>query len=287
MKKYILMLAAAATLLSACQNEPIDTPEVDDNTIRIEADIDTRATMTEFEEGDVISLYAVEYNNTEVSPLQLVGNYINNEALTLNGGLWTGERTLYWGNNALDFYAFYPYQEITSTTEHLFEIQPDQTGDGYEQSDLMWAKVEGATKDGGSVILPFQHLMSRIVVDIVKGEDYEGDLPDKITTHIYNTSTTAKVNFADGNLEKYSAGAKKTITMRQVDSDTFDAIVVPQHIEMSTPLVEITMDGIAYLLETSMSFRPGRQHTLTVTLNTSPDQEKIEISIDGEVGGWE
>ena len=46
-------------------------------------------------------------------------------------------------------------------------------------------------------------------------------------------------------------------------------------------------NGIAYLLNYSMSFRPGYQHTITITLNTSPDQEKIEISIDGEVGGWE
>lgn len=83
-----------------------------------------------------------------------------------------------------------------------------------------------------------------------------------------------------------SASGRKTITMRQLDTDTFDAIVVPQFIERRTPLVEITMDGIAYLLETSMSFRPGKQHTITVTLNTSPDQEKIEIQIDGEVGDW-
>ena len=47
------------------------------------------------------------------------------------------------------------------------------------------------------------------------------------------------------------------------------------------------MEGVAYLLNYSMSFRPGYQHTITITLNTSPDQEKIEISLDGEVGGWE
>ena len=75
--------------------------------------------------------------------------------------------------------------------------------------------------------------------------------------------------------------------MRQINGETFEAIVVPQFIERSTPLIEITMGGIAYLLNYSMSFRPGYQHTITVTLNTSPDQEKIEIQIDGEVGGWE
>ena len=68
--------------------------------------------------------------------------------------------------------------------------------------------------------------------------------------------------------------------------DSFAAIVVPQFIERSTPLIEVTMEGIAYLLNYSMSFRPGYQHTVTVTLNTSPDQEKIEINISGDVGGF-
>ena len=56
-------------------------------------------------------------------------------------------------------------------------------------------------------------------------------------------------------------------------------IVVPQFIERSTPLVEITMGGIAYLLNYSISFRPGFQHTITLTFNTSLCQEMIEISI--------
>ena len=46
------------------------------------------------------------------------------------------------------------------------------------------------------------------------------------------------------------------------------------------------MVGIAYLLETSLSFRPGYAHTITVTLNTSPDQEQIEISIDPGINDW-
>lgn len=34
------------------------------------------------------------------------------------------------------------------------------------------------------------------------------------------------------------------------------------------------------------SFRAGYAHTITVMLNTSPDQEKIEISIDPYVETW-
>ena len=162
---------------------------------------------------------------------------------------------------------------------------------GYEASDLMWAKAEKVlpptADENSSVQLQFNHMMTRVVVDIVRGAQYEGELPDDIAVHLYNTATTAVVDWTKGSLKAYSQGGHKTITMRKVDGDTFDAIVVPQFIERRTPLVEITMGGIAYLLETSISLRPGKQHTFTVTLNTSPDQEKIEISIEGDVGGWE
>lgn len=46
------------------------------------------------------------------------------------------------------------------------------------------------------------------------------------------------------------------------------------------------MGGIAYLLEYSLSFRPGFVHYIDLTLNTSPDQEQIEISIDPDIEGW-
>ena len=111
-------------------------------------------------------------------------------------------------------------------------------------------------------------------------------MPEDIAVHIYNTVTTAEVDFTHGSLQRYAHGEKNTITMKQLSGDTFAAIVVPQNIERRTPLVEITMSGIAYLLNYSMSFRPGYQHTITITLNSSPEQEKIEISIDGEVGDW-
>ena len=109
----------------------------------------------------------------------------------------------------------------------------------------------------------------------------------RIAVHLYNTVTTAEVDLTKGSLQRYAYGEKETITMKQLSNDTFAAVVVPQNIERRTPLVEVTMDGIAYLLSYSTSFRPGYQHTITVTLNTSPEQEKIEINIDGEVGEWE
>lgn len=292
MKKYISM-AALLLLAVGCDKEN-NLTQYNPDEIRVEASLgETRATLTAFEEGDKISLYAVAYDGEQVADLQIAGNYLNNELMTFDGAAWNATRTLYWSENPCDFYGFYPYQELGTLEDLLFEVATDQsvasTADalgGYENSDLMWAKAEKVSKEDGAVKLSFNHMLSRLVVEIVRGENYEGELPEDIEVHIYNTATTARVNWRIGSLEKYLYSDTKTIKMRQLDGDTFDAIIVPQFIERSTPLVEITMEGIAYLLNYSMSFRPGMQHTVTVTLNTSPDQEKIEIEIEGDIDEW-
>ena len=293
MKKYFI-IATVAVLAAGC-NQTEEVP-ADSNIIRIEAGMTpkSRATLEAFEAGDRIGIYAVKYEGEEVPPVQVGGNSLNNEPLTYDGTAWNAGRTLYWDDATYDFYGIYPYQDITTMEGQLFDLATDQStaevGDtlgGYEYNDLLWAKTEKVAQADGTVHLAFNHMMSRLVVQVVKGEEYEGDLPTDMVSHVYNTATTAKVYWQKGSLEKYLYSETKTIKMRPVDLNketaTFDAIIVPQFIERSTPLVEITMQGIAYLLEYSMSFRPGYQHTLTVTLNTSPDQEKIEIDIDGDI----
>ena len=295
MKKYTYIIMAAL-LMASCDKEAGNPsqPNIDPNEIRIEAAIGgTRVTGTSFDEGDTFSLFAVEYNDDEVAQLQPAGNYLNNEAVRFNGTEWQSERAIYWSEKPCDFYGIYPYQDLLSVEGVLFEVATDQstprteeTLGGYEASDIMWAKSQRVAREDGEVSLQFEHMMARLVVNIERGSSYEGELPEDIDVHIYNTATTALVNWKIGSLEKYHNSPSKTIKMRRVDADSFDAIVVPQFIERSTPLVEVTMEGIAYLLEYEMSFRPGMQHTVTVTLNTSPDQEKIEINIDGDITEW-
>ena len=289
--KKLLWISLVLLAFGCKQEEGVEL--TDNGEIKVEAHLASRATMTEFEDEDKLGLYAVEYANGEAQPLLAGGNYLNNEQMVYSQSKWTPVRKLYWSDAACDFYGIYPYQSLNKVENVLFEVATNQnlpeTEEAlscYEASDLMWAKAENVSRENGVVNLKFNHLMSRLVVKVEKGSRFEGDIPDDIVTHLYNTATTAKVNYATGSLEKYVYSENKTITMRKVDNETFDAIVVPQFIERTTPLVEITMGGIAYLLNYSMSFRPGYQHTITVTLNTSPDQEKIEIQIDGEVGDW-
>ena len=290
-------MVTAFMVWSCNQTEELN---IDSNQIKVKAEIasGSRATLTNFEVGDSFGLFAVERTGGLSTPVQVGGNYLNNEMMTYDGTEWNSNRTLYWSDSDVDydFYGIYPYMDITSIDAQLFEIATDQSvmedGNGmgaYERSDLMFA-VDNEVKKGEEVSLAFKHMMSRVIVKVKKGSKFEGDSPKDIVVRIYNTATTAQVNWQKGSLEKYLYSGKKTIKMRPLSVENepvFDAIVVPQFIERSTPLVEITMDGIAYLLEYSMTFRPGYQHTITVTLNTSPDQEKLEIQIEGGVEGWQ
>ena len=290
MKKIFLTIAAIAALASCQKGEMPDdaTPKEIDFRFELPA---TKATATAFESGDTISLYAVEYTSEEAPELQLGDNFLNNERLIFNGSSWGGTRKVYWSNKPCDFYAMYPAQSLTSVENHYFDIATDQnstiegsTLTGYEASDILFAKAEKVSRpDNNALAMTFSHLMSKCIVTITKGEKFEGEIPDDITTHIYSTCTSAILNLSKGSVEKDAQGNRKTITMKKISNTQFEAIVVPQYIERRTPLIEVTMGGIAYLLEYSLSFKPGVVHTINLIVNTSPDQENLEISIDPSI----
>lgn len=291
MKRAITIIAALTAMIS-CQKEAPATLQ-DDGQIRFEFGLpSTKADAENFEAGDNVSVWAVEYMSEEAPELQIGGNFLNNEKLTYDGSRWAGKTALYWSGKPCDFYAVYPYIKPTSVESYLFEIAADQnsavdenTLGGYEASDLLFAKAEAVNREDGKVSLKFRHMMSKCVVNVVKGPKFEGELPDDIAVHIYNTVTTADLNLANGSIEKYAMGNRNTITMKKLSADKFEAVVIPQNIERRTPLIEISMGGIAYLMEYSLSFKPGYQHTINLTVNSSPDQEKFEISIDASVSG--
>lgn len=292
MKKILYISVVAFLALASC-NKAVS--EANESQVRFRFSLpETKATSTSFENGDAVSLYAVAWTGEVQMPLQMGGNWANNERLTFNGSTWTPARAIYWPEGACDFYAFYPYQKsIGSIEKYPFSVSTDQdsaeTADalgGYEASDLLYAFTEGATRSGGAVDLSFHHMLSKLVVKVETGSKFEGNIPDDIVAHIYNTVTDCTVNWASGSVEKEPFGAKNTITMKKISNERFEAVLVPQNIEKRTPLIELTMGGIAYLLEYSLSFRPGYVHTVTLTLNTSPDQEQIEISIDPGIEGW-
>ena len=76
-----------------------------------------------------------------------------------------------------------------------------------------------------------------------------------------------------------------TVKARKVNNATYEAIMIPQRIESRRPFIEIVVNNISYLLEDTFQFKAGMQHTLSLVINSNPDQ--VSVDIGGEiVGGW-
>ena len=285
-----------ALAFTACQDNTVE-PEalVHDNVMRfnlVGPDVQTKVSAGAFEAADQIGLYVTDYvNENTPMPLQISGNRANNMTVTYNGAAWTPEQTIYWGEGKSDVYAYYPYiSDIQDVESQYFEVAADQTGEGYEASDLLWAKAEGVRKSDGAVNLQMQHLMSKLTVKIVAGEDYIGSLPEDASVLLHSTVTGARVDLSKGSVSKDPYSGAKSIKMKNLGVRTFDgekavvyeAIVVPQMLENSVPLLEINSKSVSYLLEEPFNFRPGVAYTYTATLNTSTTAIKVEIGCELE-----
>ena len=293
MKKIFSILTIATLLMMGCENRE-NIPVVEDGVMQIEVlhPSTTRATETAFESGDKIGLYATEYSGDVASPLQISGNWANNVATTYNGSSWTPAKKIFWSENKMDVYGYYPYMVPTSIDEHLWSVQLDQSTpetedmlSGYEASDFLWGKATGVSQTDGNVQLQFKHRCSKLVVKLVKGPDYSGMLPTESELYIHSTVPTATIDFTNGAVTKYVYGEMETIKARRVDDGTFEAIIIPQRMETRRPFLEYIANGVSYLYESTFIFKAGKQHTFELTINSNPDQ--IEVEVGGSVENWQ
>lgn len=96
---------------------------------------------------------------------------------------------------------------------------------------------------------------------------------------------TATIDLATGAVTKDIFGEVATVKARKVNNATYEAIMIPQRIESRRPFIEIVVNNISYLLEDTFQFKAGMQHTLSLVINSNPDQ--VSVDIGGEiVGGW-
>ena len=295
MKKIYIPLLLAAVLTS-CQEGNItpESPVVSDQMSFniLSPGAQTKVSNNAFEASDVIGIYVTDYADAQTPmPLQISGNRANNAQVTFDGATWTPAQTIFWGDSKSDVYAYYPYSEtIEDVNEYYFELATDQTGEGYELSDFLWAKAECVAQADGAINLQMQHVMSKLIVKIVAGEDYVGSLPEDATVLLHSTVANANINLENGAVSKHPYSGAESIKMRNLGLKTtegvkavvYEAVVVPQMLESSVPLLEINSKSVSYLIEDPFNFRPGVAYTYTVTLNTSTTSIKVDIGCELE-----
>lgn len=244
----------------------------------------TRATDVGFEKSDQTGVYVCLSDTT----LQIGGNVLNNERLTFDGTHWGASRILYWNDDTYNIYAYYPYiKNINSIEDQPFSISLNQSTErtsstlgGYEASDLLYACSKNIAGTESPVQLNFKHIMSKLTIRLIKGEDFEGEMPTNATVYVHNTVPEATIDFNVGVATRYIKGSRQTIIAHHDQDYIYSAIIVPQRIQNRMPLIEVVMNGMSYLFESTFQFKPGIEHLVNLIIPNNPDNIKIEISSD-------
>ena len=291
MRQYLINIYYIGTLslllgLAGCTDEATGTDDVKRQVMTFDiqhpSSTKTRMTDTSFESGDQVGIFLTVSGHA----VDIAGNYLTNIPLTFDGTEWGARSPLYWDEGQYDAYAYYPYlSPLPSVTDLPFSIQTDQsTTTGYAASDFLWAQKKAITGSDGEVSLTFSHRMSRLMVRLVKGDDYEGDLPDDAEVFIHNTITDATIDLNAGIATHISHASPNTIHAHSIGNHRYTAIVVPQRLDNRQPLVEVVTNGVSYLYEGKFLFKPGVQHNILLALSQNASQVKIQIG--GETENW-
>lgn len=289
-------LLSLALLMSGCNSdENQKQPDEDAGIMKFEvyypssSSPQSRVTDNHFDANDEVGIFVSESGK----PLEVAGNYVNNASLLYDGNAWKPVRPIYWDDGTYDVFAYYPYASpVNSVDDYSFTVAADQSVPGtnglmggYESSDFLFASARGQQASVDPVKLQFRHVMSKLVVRLVKGEDFEGELPDEAEVYVHNTVPSATIDLNVGIATKYAYGKEQTIRMFSLGDHKYAAILVPQRLTNRRPLIEVIMKGVSYLVESTFVFKPGIQHTISVVVDKNPEQVKIEIG--GEVEDWE
>ena len=151
MKRLLFLSACLLLAATACQRQqPEPAPAAD---IRI-LPVITRATDTDFQDGDAIGVTIVRQG----------GTYAANDKFTYAGHVFAGG--LKWYNESTDpatVKAYYPY---SATAPATFTVATDQSA-GTSASDFIAAVRENVLPSPEAVVLPFQHKLTCLTVKAV------------------------------------------------------------------------------------------------------------------------
>ena len=255
-----------------------ETPKV---RIALNCGIASRATETNFESGDKVGLFVVNYNGSSAGTLQNTGNHADNVKFTYSSA-WTPERDIYWkdGTTKADFYCYYPYATVTDVTAYKFSVAEDQsTETSYKASDFLWGKTGAVSPSSNAVDITLKHVCSCMQIKVAAGKGYTQEelngVIESVTVH--GVCAGASINLATGTVT--AEGGEKVIIPWK-SGECYKALIVPQSVE-EVGLIVILINKKEYTLRKAFTFEANKRYTFTVTV------DKTNNGINVGIGSWE
>ena len=281
--KYFMMAAVALLSMSACNNEMDEQDSANNGKLqpvqfqmsfastRTTTGDETAGRATTWKAGDAIGIFAYPAGSTTNAVAT------NFKYILGNDGNWTATGSEIYPDQALDYYAYYPYQDgITDPAAINVAALTDQSKtdeSSYAASDILASKTSNVAAGNGKVTLAFSHMFAMVEVKV------QGDLitqkPTKV--ELLGVKLNAELNLTATTpvaTQKADATAQD-VTMFCLENPntdskvySFRAAVPAQEIAASTPLVRIYAPDAASKTYTM-------QHTAAVSYNAGQFRQMI------------
>lgn len=289
--RTLVFIFLATVLLSCTRN--VSEGNVDEQKIRFRSNIQklksgNLSRVDGFNEGDKVILYIAERENAEEVEAPAPGDccemtYVSDGSLVFK----EGEEQNY-PDTPIDVYGYYwagQHAKPTDLSQMAVCVETDQNG-GEDGSDFLYVRAaEGFAKNAEPINLEFEHLFSRIVLNITTETPSTIDLGRLGDVKLHNIVTAGTLNLGTGELVR--GDVKDEVVMANAVNSV--AIVLPQEIEAGKKLFSFQVGDIEEPFEvnvSSNSFEKGKEYTYNVKVNKYPGMGPVDMQFLLSVKEW-
>ena len=293
--KYTLPLLLWAALFTACTQDEADIPQ---SHFLLEltasmAESNTRATSDgTWKGGEKVAVLATNHNGggatytyTASTTGELTPEDITKAHYWATGEVSKSVWALYYEDETADNVAWNGSSSFSGT----WSVQSNQTGDGYQKSDLLWA-VKSTVNAGNQANLTFRHQVAKVVIHIIDNDftQAEKDKFKGVSIIDYPLSGTWSIIALDlldlnwvhsesdkGDIIPYNLGPQK-ITRNGKEITTFtsyEALVLPGEVIYNKKIFKFSFDGYAPFYYTHsndlISWGYGDVYTYCIEINST------------------
>lgn len=248
--------------------------------------------MQHFLPTDCIGVYLVDYAKGQPGVLGDIANSSKNIKYTLQESSWIADagREIYLYSDLSDVYAYYPYDlEMGGVSgkrnlaAYPFSVKSDQRTAGAE-NDFLWAKAAGLSNINNRANLTFEHVLSKLVVNL----HHNDKITDDLNFRIHNIQTSGTINLRNGDAS--ATDGKQTIypgknpTVENGFNYKYEAILFPQTIKAGTMLFSIKVNGntLVYITQQELELMPQKSYTFNMSVgevkrNALPSIQMLNI----------
>ena len=304
MKTYSLFLGAALVMaLTSCsQNDGVCHLDEKKSEVRFTSNIitmspATRAAGNTWDGNDKIGVYMLEKESTSV-----VNEMSNVQHITETGGsagsFKAVDEIIYFPDNGKEvrFMAYYPYKSDVIGDGDIYKV--DVTNQNSQAKiDLLYSFKTDAvfekTVSEKVVPLEFNHMLTKLIVNIKAGEGLESSDLAGIKIHFEGLNSTADFNLFSGSLSNH-AGSANIVPLSGIAPGgyvaNFESILIPTDAVPNARIVfdlnnaheDISSDVFMWSFDKELV--KSTKHTYNVTINRTGIEVKATI-IDWLNGG--